>query len=353
MRSALRTPARASVETASPAGGAGRNASAGIGLAAGNTTGVDQQTLGVVRFGTFATSVGPEAPPSIAIPLEVLAGPDTWIWRSAAATVTGSAGPVRYRSDGDLLFGTYVDGGAEPERIEQATVAAYRALFAAAGAAGYPHVYRIWNYLPSINREIRGIEVYKSFCIGRQRVFDQKPMPVAGSVPAACAIGARELGFRLYFLAGKIPGVQLSNPRQIEAYDYPPEYGPRSPVFSRAVAVRAGGACQLHLSGTASIVGHATRHHADVEAQVTETLNNLEALIAQTGIGLADIGSDALFTVYLRNAGHLDMVRRRLSTVFSPAVPCLFLCGDICRRSLLVEIEGIIPLPPQAAARVP
>ena len=346
MRSALRAPAPASLETAPPFGGESRKVSAGIAPAAENSNGVDEQTLGVVRFGTFATSVGSKAPPSIAIPLEVLDGPDTWTWRSAAATVTGSAGPVTYRSDGDLLFGIYEDDGAGPGRIEKATVAAYRALFAATGAAGYPHVYRIWNYLPSINREILGVEVYKSFCIGRQRVFDQKPMPAGGAVPAACAIGAGELGFRLYFLAGKIPGVQLSNPRQIEAYDYPPEYGPRSPVFSRAVAIRAGGACQLHISGTASIVGHATRHHTDVDAQVVETLNNLEALIAQTGIGLADLGSDALFTVYLRNAGHLDTVRRRLSTVFSPAVPCSFLCGDICRRSLLVEIEGIIPLPP-------
>lgn len=316
------------------------------------SAGGDETVLGVVRYGG-ADAAGIAAWNGLAIPLTVLAGSGAVVWRGAQPTRAGTLGAVRYRSDGDWLVGTYEDAGAEAGRIEQATVTAYRALFQAARAAGCPHVYRIWNYVPEINREIGGLEVYKSFCIGRQRVFDDAPLPPGGAVPAACAIGTAIPGLRLYFFAGRHPAEQLSNPRQIEAWDYPPAYGPRSPVFSRAAVVGSGASCQLHLSGTASIVGHATRHHGDVDAQVVETLNNLQALLQQTGVRLRDLGSDSLFTVYLRHAADLGAVRDRFAAVVSPEVGVLYLRGDICRRSLLIEIEGIIPVPHRAAAPAP
>lgn len=305
----------------------------------------DDHRLGMICYGTDGSDATWRLP-CCSVPLPVLRAPGpACIWRGRRATVHGARGAVDFRCDGETLFGTYSDRNAAPEQIQRATVMAYRALFEAAHSAGYPHVFRIWNYLPEINREIGGLEVYKSFCIGRQHVFDDSPIPAGGAVPAACAIGTAVPGLRLCFMASRRPAVQLSNPRQFEAYDYPPDYGPRSPVFSRAVRVQAAGACRLYLSGTASIVGHATRHESDIDAQVTETLANLQMLLQQFGTDLADLGDEALLTVYLRHPADLEAVRARLSVVLSPEVTCLFLQGEICRRSLLVEIEGIISRP--------
>lgn len=305
----------------------------------------DCDLLGIVRYGTNAEATDVTAP-CCRVPLQVLDGPGlSCVWRGAGRTVHGTCGAVDFRSDGEMLFGTYSDQLARAGDIEQATVVAYRALFKTAFAAGCPHLYRVWNYLPEINREIGGLEVYKAFCIGRQRAFEESPIPDGQAVPAACAIGTQAPGLQMFFIAGRRPALQLSNPRQIEAYDYPPDYGPRSPVFSRAVLLQGRNRRQLHVSGTASIVGHSTRHENDIGAQLNETLRNLEALLQQVGINLAALGEQALLTVYLRHPDHLAMVRSRLRQVLSPGVACLFLQGDICRRSLLLEIEGIISVP--------
>lgn len=308
----------------------------------------DDRRLGMIGYGTHGFLSGGTVP-CCSVPLPVLhAAAPVCIWNGARKTVSGTFGGVDFRCDGETMLGTYTDPNTAPDRVEAATETAYRALFEAARFAGYPHVYRIWNYLPDINRETGGLEVYKAFCIGRQRVFDGAPLPAGAAVPAACAIGAPPPGLRIYFVAAKRPAVQLSNPRQIEAYDYPPEYGPRSPVFSRAVLVQAAGIRHLHLSGTASIVGHATRHRDDIEAQLAETLANLRILLQQAGTDLAELADDALLTVYLRYPTDLDAVRARLSRVLAPTANCLFLKGDVCRSSLLIEIEGIIPVPRRA-----
>jgi hypothetical protein len=58
----------------------------------------------------------------------------------------------------------------------------------------------------------------------------------------------------------------------VSAYDYPRQYGPAAPSFSRAALTPDP---LLLISGTASIVGHASVHLGDVTAQLEETLANL------------------------------------------------------------------------------
>ena len=57
---------------------------------------------------------------------------------------------------------------------------------------------------------------------------------LTGNVPAACALGSRNGSpLVIYFLASRQPVTPVENPRQISAYDYPAQYGPK-PAFSRA-----------------------------------------------------------------------------------------------------------------------
>jgi hypothetical protein len=94
---------------------------------------------------------------------------------------------------------------------------------------------------------------------------------VTGAVPAASAVGIADGPLDLCFFAGRgEPPLPLENPRQISTYDYPPQYGPRAPTFSRATLAQIGGQWTLFISGTASIVGHQSLHPDDILAQTLD-----------------------------------------------------------------------------------
>jgi chorismate lyase/3-hydroxybenzoate synthase len=118
-----------------------------------------------------------------------------------------------------------------------------------------------------------------------------------------------------------------------------------SPGFSRGALLDAGSeAPRLLASGTASIVGHVSQHVGDLRAQLRESLANLDALLAEgqrvarRDFPLADC--EAL-RVYLRHADDLATAQQVLGETALPAERVLYLRGDVCRRELDVEIEGV------------
>ncbi len=121
--------------------------------------------------------------------------------------------------------------------------------------------------------------------------------------PAATCIGRRDGDpmVQVYWLAGRAPGLPLENPRQVSAYRYPREYGPTPPSFSRAMLASDR---LVMISGTASIVGHASRHRGNVRAQLDETFTNL-ANVLQRAAG--------------RRARHHDEARAAVAAEDLPA----------------------------------
>ncbi len=101
----------------------------------------------------------------------------------------------------------------------------------------------------------------------------------------------------------------------------------------------------LLLSGTAAIVGHASQHSGEVQAQVDETLTNLDSLVAaarhQGAVLPATLGAGSLLKVYVRDPADAPLVAARLAQQLDPAVPRLLLHAQVCRRELLVEIDGV------------
>ena len=146
----------------------------------------------------------------------------------------------------------------------------------------------------------------------------------------------------IYALASRTPGIQVENPRQVSAFRYPPQYGPKSPSFSRAMLKDWGaGGWHLYISGTASILGHATVHANDVLAQTQETLHNLEALVETANRQTQAALRMSLLKVYVRDQTDPAVLRELIAARFGRETPTLLLQADICRRDLLVEIEGI------------
>ncbi len=228
----------------------------------------------------------------------------------------------------DLLFGAVVAEEREP--LEEISRATYARLIQQVRDAGYPYFVRMWNFVGSIN-EVEARERYQLFCAGRHDAFIDAGYHHDVDLPSASAVGMPGRGLITYFLAARDAGVQVENPRQVAAYNYPPQYGPKSPSFSRATVWRD----TVFVSGTSSVVGHATVHIGDVEAQLDETVRNIEAVLARTGRTLSSV---VAAKTYVRRAGDYDLIARCLANVFPVN---LYLEADICRKDLLLEIECV------------
>jgi chorismate lyase/3-hydroxybenzoate synthase len=268
------------------------------------------------------------------------------VWHCQEPLQSGQHGAIRYRHGDTLLFGCLsLDEAAGDTRppLQTTTEAAYQAIFQLLEARGFGAVLRFWNYFPAINQESRGIERYRQFNAGRQDAFLAHGRSVIGNVPAACALGSASGGLHIAFLATRAAVTGIENPRQLSAYHYPSQYGPRSPTFSRAGLVRLGGRDMLFISGTASIVGHQTLHAGDVAAQTRESLHNIAAIVAEANrlAPEADFRLDQLaYKVYVRRPADLEAVRLAMAEFIDASAPVIFLQADVCRAELLVEIEA-------------
>ncbi|MEM1412889.1 MAG: pteridine-dependent deoxygenase [Pseudomonadota bacterium] len=222
----------------------------------------------------------------------------------------------------------------------------YTDLLALLDESGHPHVVKFWNYLSDINAGEGDEERYKQFCVGRGEAFDAAWRQ--DYWPAATGVGSEAgEGLRVTVLASCKPPEIIENPRQVSAFHYPRQYGPKSPGFSRAALVGAPEDRLLFISGTAAIVGHDSLHVASVEAQVDETLRNWTSLfdaVAERGEPRPSLSSESRYRVYLRHPEHLDPVRERLEAAGLPLDQTMFLRADICRRELLFEMDGVLAL---------
>ncbi len=326
-----------------------------------------QNVLGVAVFaGNDSASPLSDEIPWIPIRLPVLGAHSAVceLWRAGLPLRAGVHGQLHYRHDGQLLFGCIRMAELTPEQCSKAdlrsapgsaagasgtaffatTEEVYREIFAALQELGFPHLVRVWNYLAAINMISHGLERYRQFNSARRAALLASGQTTSGNVPAACALGSLDGSpLAVYFLASRVEPAVIENPRQISAYEYPAQYGPK-PAFSRASALRNDAATLLFISGTASIVGHETRHVGDVAAQTRETLINIESLLEEANRLCAGATFDIrtlAYKVYVRNAEDQPAVQAQLASALGPHAKLLFLQADVCRQELLVEIEAV------------
>lgn len=320
----------------------------------GRSAPVSRETGGVLGGALLGQSVGR---PAVAWPRQLLAaglpGCDEAcaeeLWLTSLPVVDGESDGVFWRRSGDVLYGVIEldealfvgESGRSP--LQAASEEAYRCLFRLLEAQELPHLWRVWNYLADINGESYGLERYRQFNIGRQDAFLEFSRGATGNVPAACALGLAGGPLSIAFMAGATPALAVENPRQVSAYNYPAEYGPRSPTFSRAALVYPPGREILFVSGTASIVGHQTVHPGDVVAQCRESLANVSAVVGEAS-RRARAGAYALaemsYRVYVREAASQPLVAATLAPLLGATADILYVEADICRRDLLIEIEA-------------
>ena len=293
--------------------------------------------LAVIGFGRAAPAS--DDPRVLRVGLEPLApaAAPFEVWRGAAPVRHGRAGELAWSSDGEHLFFSIEVDEAAHGGVGGAAEHAYACLGPFVAASDTPHILRLWNYLDAINLGDGDDERYRRFCAGRARGMDAH---VPSRYPAATAIGRHdgERRLQVYGLAARHPGTPVENPRQVSAWRYPREYGPTAPTFARGMRTASA---ELLISGTAAVVGHASRHAGDIDAQLDETIANLESLAIEAGARPPGLDGHSVMKAYVRHdadAPHVaEMLRARL-----PALGGLLLLGgDICRRELLVEVDGV------------
>ena len=127
----------------------------------------------------------------------------------------------------------------------------------------------------------------------------------------------------------------------MSAWRYPRQYGPHPLAFARALRAPTARP-QLHVSGTVAVVGHASPPRRGPAAQLDETFVNLDSLFASAGTPAGSFCGDDLVKVYLRRPADAAAVAAALARRLPASVrPLLLLHGEICRRELLVEIDGV------------
>jgi len=266
----------------------------------------------------------------------------------------------------DGLRWIYASGGSlhrEGRTAYDQSLEGFQNLRSALNRGGVPFedVVRTWLYQGCITEEVDGVERYRE--LNRARTdffadipFDKRPIITGlnghAIYPASTGIGTLCHGLITACMALQTERkdvflLQLENPLQTSAFDYPKEYSIKSPKFARAMAVRAGEDVTIWISGTASIVNAETVHQGDAAQQTEQTLTNIEQLISGENfarLGWKDAGATlgdlAKIHVYVKHATDYEKVRavceRRLGRL-----PAIYAVADVCRPDLLVEIEGV------------
>lgn len=275
---------------------------------------------------------------TLELPMPHLAGPvSEWMGSASEASQKGEFLLMK-RSGG----GCYGVAFGEPDELPQA--AAHRLYAGLLRETSGLHLHRVWNWVPGINDPgADGEENYRAFNAGRHAAFSGHYK--AGSsggllphLPAASALGIGGNRMALLFAAGPEIPQNFENPEQVPACEYPSEYGRLPPTFARGTLVtQAGGSREWYLSGTASIKGHETLGDS-FSAQMRLTLDNVGLMRRHMRV---PEDASARWKVFLRRAGDLAECRAAFAAAWpADTSSTLYLRADICRNSLLVEVEG-------------
>jgi len=224
---------------------------------------------------------------------------------------------------------------------------AHQALHDAVMASPHSHIIRLWNFIPGIHDAMDdGCDRYMTFNAGRftaMRGWFGSDADLRANVPAASGVGHDGAELAIYALAMAEPGLAVDNPQQTPALRYSKTYGPVPPCFARATRVQAPRPA-LFIAGTAAIRGERTEFENDLGRQWALTLDNLRTVIASGWSGAPKDPLHALATVrvYVPDPATQEVMHAYARESFAASTEVEWVRADLCRRDLLVEIEGVV-----------
>ena len=309
----------------------------------------ETNTLFRFCFGRDASEQSSDGTVNIPIPLQVLGnGAKFEVWETSEPVHSGRIANNMFfaASKSWLMIHTtvFIDDTSDLSSLTQDI---YNNMLNEVVQRNYQDVVRTWNYIPEINKGDGDSERYRQFSLGRAIAFESHNCNIE-ALPAGTAIGSAA-GTRLgiTILAAKSDNIRVENPRQMSAFQYPRQYGPRSPSFARAVLLSQCEFPLLLVSGTASILGHESVHTSKLINQAEETTLNIislrDAALKQTV--KAQSFSTGSLRIYVRDKADfplaVDSLKKLLHNSDHSTPDYIVLLGDICRSDLLVEVEAV------------
>ena len=248
--------------------------------------------------------------------------------------------------------------------LERAVGDAYRVVAESLGASGH-HPVRFWNFVPGIHADMGGgRDRYMVFNAGRYAAFEDgsvrrrcsparcRRLPRSASAPARWRFTRWRPRRRS---PGREPAPGAGLPLLGALRSAAAVLRARHHRARLAVRPPAADAPVLLVGGTASIVGEDSLHDRDARQQALETFENLAELVAAARRQVAwradaptRRGPPSTRSPNCASTSSATATRRscaRWSPSGSAARRAIeFAQADLCRRELLVEIEGVATL---------
>lgn len=221
---------------------------------------------------------------------------------------------------------------------------------------GVGDIVRQWNYIEGItDYDANGHQHYQDLNDARSAFYGRATW--RDGYPAATGIGATHGGIVvdadiLSAENGVARVAGIDNPLQIAAHAYSQdvllgetqELVRTTPKFERAKAVWNARQGWVYVSGTAAIRGEQSLEGMDTVGQTLATLENIEYLVSVENLkrsGVPAAGHVAIggLRVYIKPGQDWKAIRQVVENRY-PGLEVAYLFTDICRRELLLEIEG-------------
>lgn len=286
-------------------------------------------------------------------------------WVAEAMGLSGERWPgglawARREGAGRALISAAIEGARSMSALalQRRVCEVYRDLGAelARGRAMYP--LRFWNFVPGIHEAMGdGLDRYMVFNAGRFAGFASWHTGGEDFGPrlsTASGVGHDGSALVVHCLAGPTPGTPVENPRQVPAYRYSKRLGPMPPCFARATVLdrRPGEPARVLVGGTAAVRGEDSVHEGDLAGQIEETLENMGALACEAAGQARDGGERSRglamyreLRAYVTRAEDDAVVEAAIERSFVGVRRVEVMRASICRRELLVEIEGVAETP--------
>ena len=220
-------------------------------------------------------------------------------------------------------------------------------------------IIRQWNYIGKITASTCDVQHYQAFNEARAQFYAKANWQNQG-YPAATGIGISIQGLLISMIAfspktADIRIIPIDNPLQVAAHHYSQSKliakkrldQHATPKFERAKIIidKAGGLC--FISGTAAIRGEESMHSMKAEIQTRQTIENINFLISDTNLqhyGITGIAATIIsLRVYYKEEDDINSIKSEVKKHWFD-IPIVYTQADICRKELLVEIEGIATL---------
>jgi len=225
-------------------------------------------------------------------------------------------------------------------------------------------IVRQWNYIENILNNDDAIQHYQEF--NNQRTGFYGTVKWDSGYPSATGIGTEAGGVGINLIAVKSSAnydvYSIKNPKQTDAHGYSEKvlWGSKeglsktTPKFERGKIIITNNYIDIYVSGTAAIIGENTIPEIDVKSQTRTTIENILSLVSIENLKnnipekyhsrlnkLIDGFSFSYIRVYVKQENYVREVKKICLEYFGDS-PTIFVVADICRKNLLVEIEGAI-----------